>query len=159
MIWSKTPLTGRVGFERLSYRMAGSNGDPANLDAKIPAHAKMLIASDFLEAPDVWRQRLSRLASRPVSGALLHIIDPAEESFPYKGRLEMRLPNAVKSTPFIVGRAERAQAEYQQKFAAHCQALEDTAKRLGWTLIRHRTDKPATEALTALYLAISGQLA
>ena len=155
---TERPRAGRVGFERLSYRMAKSDGAAENLDAKIPTHAKMVIASDFLEPKDVWRQRLSRLSGRPVSGVMLHVIDPAEESFPYKGRLEMTIPGLSKLPPFIVGRAERAQEEYQLKFAAHCEALENTAKRLGWTLIRHRTDRPATEALTALYLAMSGDL-
>ncbi len=156
---TERPRAGRIGFERLSYRMSKSQGASEHLDAKIPAHAKMVIASDFLEDKDIWRQRISRLSGRPVSGVLLHIIDPAEESFPYKGRLEMTLPGLSKVAPFIVGRAERAQEEYQRKFLAHCEALENTAKRLGWTLIRHRTDRPATEALTALYLAMSGELA
>ena len=156
---TERPRAGRLGFERLSYRMAQSAGETKHLDAKIPAHAKMVIASDFLDALDIWQQRLARLSGRPVSGVLLHVIDPAEESFPYKGRLEMAVPGLSKLPSFLVGRAERAQAAYQQKFTAHCEALENTAKHLGWTLIRHRTDRPATEALTALYLALSGDLA
>lgn len=155
---TERPRAGRLGFERLSYRMAKSTGKTKHLEAKIPAHAKLVIASDFLDKPDVWRQRLARLSGRPVSGLLLHIIDPAEESFPYKGRMEMTIPGISNLPSFLVGRAERAQASYQQKFMAHCEAIENMAKHLGWTLIRHRTDRPATEALTALYLTLSGEL-
>ncbi|WP_418152717.1 DUF58 domain-containing protein [Litorimonas sp. RW-G-Af-16] len=111
---SERPRAGRVGFEQLSQRMARSTGDAKHLDGKVPAHAKMVIASDFLESKDVWRHRLSRLSGRPVSGVLLHIIDPAEEAFPYKGRLEMRIPGLGKLPSFLVGRAENAQEEYQK---------------------------------------------
>ncbi len=152
------PRAGRIGFERLSMRLARSEGHTDMLDAKIAPHAKMVITSDFLEKPDIWRGRLARLSGRPVSGVLLHIIDPAEESFPYKGRLELRIPGMGKATPFILGRAEQAQEKYQAKFQAHCCAMDDIARRLGWTLIRHRTDAPATQALTALYQALAGDI-
>lgn len=152
------PRAGRIGFERLSYRLAQSEGRSEMLDAKVAPHAKMVITSDFLDDPEIWAERLARLSGRPVSGVLLHIIDPAEMSFPYKGRLELRLPGMKSSVPFILGRAEQAREKYQTKFQAHCRAMDDIARRLGWTLIRHQTDAPATQALTALYQALSGDL-
>lgn len=150
------PRSGRVGLERITHRLALTQGEAENLRGDIPAHARIVIASDFLEGADIWRERLSRLSARPARGALIHILDPAERNFPYRGRMQMRLPGNLKLPPLMVGRAERAKAEYQEKFAAHCDAIANIARRLDWPLITHETDKPATQAMTALYMAIDG---
>lgn len=154
---SERPRAGRLGLERIAKRLAESPGKDLSLDAKIPRHAQIIIASDFLDDPEIWKARLSRLASRPVRAILLRIIDPAEMAFPYKGRLEMRLPGLDKLPPFILGRAERAKEEYRRKFEAHGAAIADISRRLGWPLITHHTDKPANIALTALYMSVSGE--
>jgi len=154
---TERPRAGRVGLERVSRRIALSEGPSRNLDADIPAYAKLVIASDFLEAPEVWRERLARLSGRPAKGILLHIIDPAEREFPYSGRVQLRVPGLSKLDPLIIGRAERAKENYQSKFTAHCEALERTASRLGWPIVRHYPDKPANAALTALYVAMAGE--
>ncbi|NNE57635.1 MAG: DUF58 domain-containing protein [Hellea sp.] len=154
---SERPRAGRLGLERIAKRLAESGGPFENLSAKIPAHAQILIVSDFLEDPEVWKTRLSRLAGRPVKATLLRLMDPAERLFPYKGRVEMKLPGAPKLQPFIIGRAERARVAYQRKFEAHGAAIEDIARRLGWPIINHQTDASANLALTSLYMAINGE--
>lgn len=153
---SRRPRSGRHGLERVTRRLAITEGAPENLRGDIPAHARVVIASDFLEGADVWRERLSRLSARPARGALIHIIDPAERAFPYKGRMQLRLPGNLQLPPLLVGRAERAQAEYQAKFAAHVDSIAQIARRLDWPLITHETDKSANTAMTALYAAIAG---
>ena len=152
---SERPRSGRVGYERLAERLVRSEGPMDRLASKLPAHAKLLIASDFLTEPESWPNRLATLAARPASGVLLHIIDPAEEMFPYKGRVEMRAPGG-RLLPYLLGRAERAQDEYRQRFAAHLDRIETSARHLGFTVVRHRTDQPAGRALTALYQAFEG---
>lgn len=154
---SDRPRTGKVGLERLGVTLAASEGPSETLNARIPAHARLVIASDFLESPEIWRERLSRLSARPAKGVLLHIIDPAEEAFPYKGRVKMTFPGSKLIEPLIVGRAERAQTDYREKFTAHKAALADTARRLDWSLVTHHTDQPATLALNALYSAFEGK--
>ncbi len=146
--------SGRVGFERLAESMMRSETDERALETDIAAHSRFIIVSDFLDPVDDWRLRLSRLSGRPVTGVMVQIIDPAEESFPYKGRLNLRAPGGTKR--FLLGRAETAQEEYQKRLADHNAKIANTAARLGWTLIRHRTNEPATTALNALYQALSG---
>ena len=72
----------------------------------------------------------------------------------YKGRLNIRAPGGAKG--FLLGRAETAREGYQTRLAEHNARVSNTAARLGWTLIRHRTNEPATLALNALYQALSG---
>lgn len=154
---TERPRSGRAGLERITRRLAISSGSTKHLGGDIPAHARVIIASDFLEGPAVWRKRLARLSGRPAKGALVHIVDPAERDFPYKGRVQMRLPGFSSLPPLMVGRAERAQAEYRAKFKAHTVALSQIARRLDWPLITHETDRPANTALTALFMAIAGE--
>lgn len=146
--------TGRVGFERLAESMMRSETDERALETDIAAHSRFVLVSDFLDPVDEWRKRLSRLSGRPVTGVMVQIIDPAEEAFPYKGRLNMRTPGGTKR--FLLGRAETAREEYQARLAEHNAKIANTAARLGWTLIQHRTNEPATTALNALYQALSG---
>ncbi len=154
---SERARSGRVGLERISLRLAQSKGALKSINAAIPAHARLILMSDFLDGAEAWRARLAKLSARPAKGVLLQIIDPAERDFPYRGRVKLRLPGHKLLEPLIVGRAERAQAEYREKFALHCEMMAQTARRLGWPLIIHNTDKPASTALTALYLALSGE--
>ena len=152
------PQTGRVGMERVSQALASQKENPEALKHPIPAHAKLFLASDFLQPIDTLAKTLSQLSARPAKGVLLHIIDPSERDFPYKGRMELRLPGALNDLPFIVGRAERAREEYQAVFKAHLAALDDLAQHLGWPLVRHYTDRSPLPALTALYGAFAGEV-
>lgn len=147
--------SGRVGFERLAESMMRSETDERALETDIAAHSRFIIISDFLDPIEDWRRRLSRLSGRPVSGVMVQIIDPAEEAFPYKGRLNIRAPGGTKR--FLLGRAETAREAYQARLAEHNARLENTATRLGWPLIRHRTNEPATLALNAIYQTLSGE--
>ena len=150
---SEHPRAGRVGLDRITRRLAGSPGELASLSAKLPKHARMVIASDFLDGADAWRPRLATLAARPASGVLVQVIDPAERSFPYRGRVQLRLPGLE---PLLVGRAERAAERYRAKFEAHCEAVSALARRMGWPLVVHQTDRPATQALASIHQVLSG---
>ena len=153
---SDKPHTGRFGTERISYHLAASPGEMSALAANFSKHSKVVIASDFLAPAEDWRAKIAALSARPASGVLLHIVDPAERSFPYRGRMRLLEPGQpLSNLPFMLGRAEKAKAAYMEKFEAHESALAHTASRLGWTLITHNTDKPAAHALTALYQALA----
>lgn len=151
------PQTGRVGMERVSEGLSLKTQTIDSLDHPFPAHVKLMLASDFLRPLETWTAQLSKLSSRPAGGVILHIIDPSERDFPFRGRMEFRLPGALNNLPFMLGRAERAKAQYKDIFTAHLAGLDNLARRLGWPLIRHYTDSSPVPALTALYAAFSGE--
>lgn len=156
---SERPHTGRFGIERISYKLATGEGGRDALNANFSAHSKLILASDFLASAEDWRKTLVALTARPATGILLHIVDPAERGFPFKGRVQMLQPGSkIAQLPFLLGRAEQLRDKYLETFAAHEDALAQTARRLGWTLITHTTDQPATQALSALYLALAGDI-
>ncbi len=156
---SERPHTGRFGIERISYKLATSEGCLGALDVDFSAHSKLVLASDFLAPAKEWRETLAALSARPATGVLLHIVDPAERGFPFKGRVQMLQPGTkIAKLPFLLGRAEKMRDQYLEKFKAHEDNLAQTARRLGWTLITHTTDQPATQALSAMYQSLAGDI-
>jgi len=81
------------------------------------------------------------------------ISDPIEETFPFSGRTEFRDPEAM--TRFTLGRAQDLRDEYGLRLNAHREALRLIAGPVGWSVAQHRTDRPASEALLALYAQLS----
>ena len=91
------------------------------------------------------------------SGHLIHIIDPAEEDFPFEGRTRFEAPGEKETELF--GRAESVREGYRARFGAHREAIAALARRLGWTYLAHRTDRSPNLALIALYATLGGEAA
>jgi uncharacterized protein (DUF58 family) len=58
-------------------------------------------------------------------------------------------------TRFTWGRAQDLRDEYGVRLNAHREALRLIAGPLGWSVALHRTDRPASEALLALYTQLA----
>ncbi|RKQ71225.1 uncharacterized protein DUF58 [Litorimonas taeanensis] len=148
--------TGRTGLDRLFEDYMRNSGHLSDFKADVKPHSKVIIASDFLGPIDHWRESLAKLASHPTQGILVHIIDPAERAFPYKGRVQLKMPGLDSVKSLIVGRAETAQSRYQARFEQHKLDVESLGRRLGWQVVRHQTDKAATLSLSELHGLVSG---
>lgn len=149
--------TGRKGLDRLFEDFITTPGTHSDFKSDMRPHSKVVIASDFLGPIETWTEELAKVAERPTQGIMLHIVDPAEEAFPYKGRLQLKMPGLETVKSLIVGRAETAQQAYQSRFERHKSDIDALARRLGWQVIRHHTNEPATTALNRLYGLLSGQ--
>ncbi len=139
------PLRGPHAAEQLGLALQQS---PENLLAP-PGRASLLVlASDFYAPIEHWERQLRRLSANTRGGVLLMLADPAEEDFPYEGRVLFREPGTRNEN--LVGRAEDVRAQFQQRLAAHRAALHALATRCGFALVRNRTDHPAAAALGAV---------
>lgn len=146
---------GRAGMEITARALAEGPGAASAVEnADIVRHARIVLASDFLDPPETWAARLSRLNASGAGGILLRIIDPAEEDFPFSGRTRFAEPSG-RGTPLILGRAEDARDAYRRIWTEHGLALADMARKAGWTLLTHRTDRPAGTAVLALHQAFA----
>lgn len=151
---SAIPRTGALGLERTSRRLALGPGAMSAVEAPpINRFGRVVLASDFLDPPETWAARLSRFAAMEAEGVLLRIVDPSEEDFPYSGRTRFEDPAGGDSLLF--GRAEEARKAYRERWRKHGESLAALARRYGWTVITHRTDRPATGAVLALYRALA----
>src|SRR6187401_2539559 len=94
-------------------------------------------------------ETIVQLSANGAHGHVVQIVDPAEETFPFSGRVEFVDPEDGHS--ITVGRAEAWREEYQARVERHRAEIRAETDRLGWSFIIHRTDRPASELLLALH--------
>ena len=150
------PASSRAALRRIGHTLLDLPPGDAALppDAAITKNAQFVWLSDFLSPLNEIENTLRRLSRSAVAGQLVHIIDPAEEDFPFTGRT--RFEDARGTESEVIGRAETIAGAYRTRFKAHADAVGALARRLGWTYIAHRTDRSPQTALIALYADMSG---
>ncbi len=123
---------------------------PEELPAPVvlPRGAQAILIGDFLADPESIAARIESISAQAARGHLVMVADPVEETFPFTGNIEFA---GVDSPDRLrVGQAETFRQEYIRRLATHRDAINASARRRGWTLTVHRTDRPAAEALLAL---------
>src|SRR5262249_56589434 len=88
-------------------------------------------------------------SARGAHGHVVQIADPAEETFPYAGRIEFIEPEGAGA--ITAGRAETWRSDYEKRLDNHRAAIRQETDRLGWTFTIHRTDRSRGEALLGLH--------
>jgi len=153
------PMASRKATSRIAESLAAHEGDAA-LQASLPPPVRLsrfssaLLFGDFLDPPDTIAARLNDMAASGVIGHLVQILDPAEESLAYEGRIEFRSPEGGER--WIADRVETLRPEYREKFAAHRAALEEATHRIGWSFLVHHTDRSAAEPLLTIIMRLQG---
>jgi uncharacterized protein (DUF58 family) len=115
--------------------------------------SEIVMVSDFWSPIAEVRKTLSQLSSTGAHGHIVQVVDPAEETFPYSGRIEFIEPEGGGS--ITAGRAEAWKAEYEARVANHRAEIRAETDKHGWSFAIHRTDRPATELLLALHARMS----
>lgn len=148
---------GRAGLEALAQglllRGDGQGGGLPQPDAGLPRHARVLLIGDFLSPLAEVQHAVARLAALPVHGHLLQVLDPAEETLPYLGRV--RFEGLEAEEPTLVPRVEGIRALYAERLRQHRAGIAAIAAAVGWGFLTHRTDQPPEQALLALWQALS----
>lgn len=153
------PSASRNATSKLAEAITSNVGTPA-LEASLPPPERLsrfsgiVLFSDFLEPVDSIGERLKSLASSGVCGHLVQVLDPAEETLAYEGRVEFRSPEG--DDRWIADRVETLRPEYQRKLAEHRARIEEAAHRIGWSFLVHHTDRPASEPLLTLIMRLQG---
>jgi len=145
------PSASRNIVEKMAEVMVHDPTDRAGL----PPSFAPLPQSEVVVLSDLWspiaevRLAIAQLSANGAHGHVVQIVDPAEETFPFSGRIEFYDPEDGHS--ITVGRAETWRAEYQARLEQHRVEIRAETDRLGWSFIIHRTDRAATELLLALH--------
>jgi uncharacterized protein (DUF58 family) len=151
----RLPSSGRATLNRIGHSLAEQFSDEVlPPDARMTRNGHFVWLSDFLSPFPEIEKVLRRLASSGLHAHLVHIVDPAEEDFPFTGRT--RFETVDGGLKEIFGRAESVRGEYRARFKAHSQNISDLARRLGFFYLTHRTDHRPELALVALYAALGG---
>ncbi len=147
-----------TGSRAVIDRMAEAILHDPNERASLPQGFAPAALSEIVLVSDLWspieeiRRTVSQLSANGAHGHLVQIVDPAEETFPYTGRVEFVEPEG--GGEITAGRAENWRAEYSERLAGHRAGIRAVADKLGWSFITHRTDRLANELLLALHVRI-----
>jgi uncharacterized protein (DUF58 family) len=128
--------------------------DPTERGSLPPSFAPSPL-SEVVMLSDLWspiadvRATIAQLSATGAHGHVVQIVDPAEESFPYSGRVEFIEPEGAGSV--TAGRAETWRNDYQNIVARHRAGIRAETDLRGWSFAIHRTDRPASELLLVLH--------
>jgi uncharacterized protein (DUF58 family) len=154
------PTASRRASTRLAEAIAShatapqlASGKPSS--TRVSRFSGIILISDFLDPIDELRESIEMLAAGGATGHLVQVLDPAEETLPYEGRTEFLASEGGQT--WIADRAESLRARYQARLREHREALQALAVRLGWSLLVHHTDRPATEPLLNLIMRLEGR--
>lgn len=152
------PVSARDVIDRLARALFESAEDAAGQELPPPAplrpRARVVLISDFLCEPEALAARLRQFSDAGATGALLMVIDPSEESFPFAG--ETMFVDTDGGPAFHAGDARSLRAAYAGRFEAHRAAVRAAARDAGFLFLQHHTDRPAAEAALALAMGLQG---
>jgi uncharacterized protein (DUF58 family) len=94
------------------------------------------------------------MAEAGVTGHLVQVVDPAEETLPYAGRVEFQ--EVAGPLKFLSSKTETLRGAFAEKLEAHRAQLREVCQSIGWSFTIHRTDEPPAKLLLMLHNLIAG---
>jgi uncharacterized protein (DUF58 family) len=153
LLGAGAPVLARNAAERLADSLAHLDGTPRIDTHVLRRFTDVVLFGDFLDPLPELEEKLSAIAHAGSRAHLVEVFDPVEETFPYTGRTEFRDPETGQR--HLVGRAEEYREDYEERLRLHRAWIGDYCRRLDWTYLIHRTDKPATAPLLALHARLA----
>jgi uncharacterized protein (DUF58 family) len=114
--------------------------------------AEVALLSDLWSEIGEVRRTITQLSGSGARGHVVQVVDPAEETFPYWGRVEFVEPEG--GGRITAGRAETWRTDYAARVRRHRAEIRAETDRLGWSFAIYRTDRPPSELLLALHARI-----
>ena len=151
------PRPGRAQIVKLAGLLAGEAeeadyGTPTATG--MASHGRAVFLSDFMGDLAPVEAALTAAADRGVRGALIQVLDPAEEEFPFHGRTVFESMGG--SLRHETQQAGDLRARYLARLAERKDTLAALARAVGWHMTTHHTGQPAQSALLWAYTALQG---
>jgi uncharacterized protein (DUF58 family) len=145
------PTASRGVLDKMAQAMLHDDAERPSLPPSfVPsALAEIVVLSDFWSPISEIRRMLAGLSASGAHGTLVQIVDPAEESFPYSGRIEFVEPEG--GGIITAGRAEKWAGDYVARVALHRDEIRAETNRLDWLFSTHTTSRSAAELLLFLH--------
>src|SRR5271167_357849 len=153
------PTGSRNVIERMAQAIVHDRSERSSLPPNFSPSplAEIVLLSDLWSDIGDVRRTIAQLSGSGARGHVVQIVDPAEETFPYWGRIEFVEPEG--GGRITAGRAETWRDDYTARVARHRAEIRAETDRLGWSFTIHRTDRPASELLLALQARIGAAAA
>lgn len=140
---------GKNGLRSIAERMQQKNGPNTPPALQMTRQAHVILCSDFLMSPDEFAAVMKNYAAQNQRGVLVHILDPSEECFDLKGRVQ--LIGKEGENPILLQNAAGIAAAYQDRMAEHKARLAQMAKSMGWFVVTHVTRSEPQAVLLQMY--------
>ncbi len=152
------PRPGRLQAERIAEALVARATLPGDEDTP-PAEAlrpgqRVVILDDFLGDPQPVLDYLGRAAGMGVQGALMQVLDPDEEDFPWQGAVLFR--SASGRLSHDTRDAGGLRAAYLARLAERRALLGRAALSAGWHFGSHDTAAAPSQALLWLWSVLEG---
>jgi uncharacterized protein (DUF58 family) len=145
------PTASRSVIDKMAQAMLHDDAARLSLPPSfVPSSlAEIVVLSDFWSPISDIGSLLAGLSSSGAHGALVQIVDPAEETFPYSGRVEFIEPEGFGT--ITAGRAEAWASDYVARIALHRDQIREETNKLDWLFTTHTTSRSAAELLLFLH--------
>jgi uncharacterized protein (DUF58 family) len=145
------PTSSRNVIDKMAQAMLHDHAARASLPPSfVPSTlAEIVVLSDFWSPLPEIRTMLAGLSASGAHGTLIQVVDPAEETFPYSGRIEFIEPEGGGT--ITAGRAERWVSDYTARVALHRDEIRAETNKLDWLFSTHTTSRSAAELLLFLH--------
>jgi uncharacterized protein (DUF58 family) len=149
------PSHGRAVLARMAQQLEREAPTGTGLPAiePLPRHGQLVLIGDLLAPLEDTERLVASYTAMGLQGFLLQVLDPAEETLPFDGRV--RFEGLEREDPLLISRVETIRDQYTERLARHRAGLSAIARAAGWRFATHRTDKPPHTALLALYTALA----
>ena len=142
---------GRAQAEALARDLLAAT-DELPAPGALRPHRLVVLVGDFLGDLTGLRGLLAQAAALGCRGALLQLLDPAEETFPFAGAVRFRGPSGERHA---TGNAAALRGAYLARLAARRTELALLAGGAGWQFGTHDTGAAPSAALMWLHGALS----
>lgn len=149
------PRSGKAQVARIAEALSEDSAtDYGTPDAReLSSHSRALFVSDFMGDMDGIEAALLQAADRDVRGALVQVLDPQEETFPFDGRtIFQSMTGALEHETLKAG---DLRDRYLTRLAERKARLEHLALTTGWQFTTHHTDRSAPNALMWIFHALA----
>jgi uncharacterized protein (DUF58 family) len=145
------PTSNNNVIDKMAQAMLHDDATRASLPPSfVPSSlAEVVVLSDFWSPMSEIKTMLAGLSASGAHGTLIQIVDPAEETFPYSGRVEFVEPEG--GGVITAGRAESWASDYVTRVALHREQIRSETNRLDWLFSTHTTSRTAAELLLFLH--------
>lgn len=142
---------GRLQAEVLGRDLLSAQGELPGAGTLRP-HRRVVLIGDFLGDIGPLRALLDEATALNCRGALMQVLDPMEEEFPFAGAVRFRAPAGDRHATRNAGALRDA---YLARLAERRAELSRIAEGAGWRFGTHDTGAPSAVALMWLHEALA----
>jgi len=133
---------------QITEKVKGNYKSIPNLN-DIKNNSYVILIGDFLNSIKDTEKTIKELSNRGINGIIIHILDPAEITFPFKGRINFNGLEDEKG--ILIGKAESVRSDYKKTIKRHIEKLTKLTNSYSWKYFLDISDLEPTVTLNKIY--------